>query len=389
MPERPDAVSAVIRHREAVLLCRESERTGDPPFPTAALGDGPPEAALEALLERLGFGAATVERGGQPVETAEFRSIPFLATATERGTPLSDDCPGSTWDSPTTLLRTADGRWWPVYQAVAPTAETVGADTERGSTAIAVDALWALRDAAARAAANRSGLGPVVSAAEGLIEARPSMAALGNRVNRVMAGAATPEAVETAATEGIIHAHEADEAAAREAAEVIDGGRVLTLSRSGTVRDALLEARPAVDVLASRPGGEGFEVASELAAAGLTVSIYPDARGYDRLRSGEIDAVLVGADAVTPDGGVINKVGTRAAALAAALVAVPFYVVCASDKIRPAGEGGSSRIPGEPMFDETPPELVTAVLTERGRLTPEAVAHIADANRELAQWRDE
>jgi translation initiation factor 2B subunit (eIF-2B alpha/beta/delta family) len=128
-------------------------------------------------------------------------------------------------------------------------------------------------------------------------------------------------------------------------------------------------------------------VAAELTDAGLAVSSYPDAAVYDRLGSAEIDAVLVGADSVGPDGSLVNKVGTRAAALAAERAGVPFYAVCASDKIRPAGTAGAPRL--EPMFDVTPPRLVTAFLTERGRLTPEDVPAVAAEHRSWADWRSD
>ncbi|MDZ7701614.1 MAG: hypothetical protein U5J98_05850 [Halobacteriales archaeon] len=249
---------------------------------------------------------------------------------------------------------------------------------------MAADALWALRDAATEAGVDGD-RHDVEAAAEALLDARPAMAALRNRVNRAMAGAGSPAAVERAATEGLVRAAKADAGAAELAAGTIDGGRVLTLSRSGTVRRALLAARPAVEVLASLPGGEGHGVAEALADAGLTVGSHPDAAVYDRCRSGAVDAVLVGADAVTPDGGVVNKVGSRAAALAAGCADVPFYAVCASDKVRPAG---SIEPPHEPLFDLTPPAFVTAVLTERGRLTAEAVRAVAAEHRSLADWRD-
>ncbi|MFB6354137.1 MAG: hypothetical protein ABEJ92_08640 [Halobacteriales archaeon] len=391
MTEAQARVVAVVRHREHVLVCGEPGPDGDgPALPARDTAAEPAERALGHLLDDLGVAVEAVQRRGGPVPAGGVRLVPFFVDVGDRSATGGPQCPEPTWAGPAALLGAGNDRWWRTYAAVAPTAETVADDMERGSTAIAVDALWALRDAAARAAFEGAGLGPVVDTARSLLDARPSMAALANRVNRAMAGADTPAAVEAAATDGLRRAHAADVGAAALAAETVDGDRVLTLSRSGTVRAALLDARPSVVVLASRPGGEGLAVADELADAGLDAASVPDAAVYDRLRGGDADVVLVGADAVTPDGGVVNKVGTRAAAHAAALAGVPCYVVCASDKVRPApepdGDDGERGEFLEPLFDLTPADLVTAVLTERGQLSADEVREVAEEHRRLAAW---
>ncbi len=380
----PTHVAAVVRHRGAVLGCLDPAPSGLMGLPTGPLSGAPPETALRSLLDRLGVESAVVERRGEPVGEL----VPFLVSVPDRTVTNSEGCADPGWVLPAELGARTDVPCR-AYEHVAPTVETVSTDAERGSTAIATDALWVLRDAATRARQDGDGKARIESVAIELLEARPSMAALATRVNRSMSGAETPADVEHATTGEIVRASEADEEAARLAAETVAGNRVLTLSHSGTVRAALLEARPAVVVLASRPGGEGLDVADELAYAGLDVLACPDAAVYERLRSGAIDVVLVGADAVTPDGSVVNKVGTRAAALAAERVGVPFYVVCGSDKIRPTPtDDDDGLLPLEPMFDLTPSRLVSSILTERGRLTPDGVPAIADEHRALASWQD-
>lgn len=381
----PDRVVAVVRHREAVLCCQTGGSDGPASLPSRHATDDPAEAALRTLLDLVGVDSPTVERRGDAIATETGETVPFLVSARSRDVAAGGACAYPSWERPAALSRGPDE--WQAYLAVAPTVDTVASDVERGSSAIAVDALWALRDAATEADRDHAGLPPVERMATRLLDARPSMAALANRLNRAMVDADTPPAVEQAATEGIVRAQEADEAAADLAAETVSGGRVLTLSRSGTVRAALLAARPAVDVLASRPGGEGLAVAAELAGAGLAVSTYPDGAVYDRLASGDVDAVLVGADSVGPDGDLVNKVGTRATGLAAERSGVPFYVVCASDKIRPEAEDDASGPPLELSFDLTPRRLVTAFLTERGRLTPDDIPAIAAEHRAWARWR--
>lgn len=47
-----------------------------------------------------------------------------------------------------------------------------------------------------------------------------------------------------------------------------------------------------------------------------------------------VDMVLVGAEGVVENGGVINKLGTFQAALAASCHNIPFYVAAESYKVR-------------------------------------------------------
>lgn len=111
----------------------------------------------------------------------------------------------------------------------------------------------------------------------------------------------------------------------------------------------------------------------------------------------------MGADRVTADGSVANKIGTYALALAAHRHGIPFIVVApestrdlataTGDEIvveeRAAVEithvGGVATAPDRtavfnPAFDVTPPELITAVITENG-----AVGKTADANTLVGQ----
>jgi len=241
----------------------------------------------------------------------------------------------------------------------------------------------------------------VAVVARELRDARPSMAVLENRVNRVMTAAdeeRTPAAVERAARGAIEQSVDADSAAARLAADAM-GDRVATLSRSGTVAAALRSGDPeAVLVAESRPGGEGVDVAESLAAV-ADVTLTTDAALPFELDEWGADAVLVGADRVLPDGSVVNKVGTRGAALAAARAGIDCLVVAASDKVAAGNEydlehrdpeelydGDADVRVANPTFDVTPADAVTAVLTEQGRLSTAEVGAVAAAHREWAAW---
>jgi translation initiation factor 2B subunit (eIF-2B alpha/beta/delta family) len=258
-----------------------------------------------------------------------------------------------------------------------------------------------LRDRATAAAERSDGdYGTLVSLARELRDARPSMGAVVNRINRVMATAeATPESVLDAATAACERAVEADTEAAAAAAPVL-GERVLTLSRSGTVIDALREATPErVYVAESRPAREGVDAAEELADAGLDVTLFVDAAVAEVIRGEAVDTVFFGADTVLSDGTVINKVGSHPAALVAEGLGVDCYAVCSRDKIVPGTEADREAGPPNavydgnagvgvlnPTFEAVPPESLDGVITEDGSLSASDVAAVANEHAALADW---
>jgi methylthioribose-1-phosphate isomerase len=145
-------------------------------------------------------------------------------------------------------------------------------------------------------------------------------------------------------------------------------GRWVTLSWSESVLRALVAARPREVVVAeSLPGGEGRRLARRLRARGVAAAAVADLRAV--ACAATADAVMVGADAVTPDA-VWNKVGTHALALAARAAAKPVYVVTPSNRLVPAAL--ASRIADRPggLFEATPLGLVSRVVTETGVLRP-------------------
>jgi translation initiation factor 2B subunit (eIF-2B alpha/beta/delta family) len=303
---------------------------------------------------------------------------------------------------------------WTSYRRVAASIVSIADDTTSGSAALSRAALEVVRDRAGMLAATGNVAGEearerLVDVAERLLAARPSMAAVQNRIHRVMAACVpelAPAAVEAEAHTGIARALDADRRAAeRGAADQVAGKRVLTLSRSGTVLEALQRANPAPEVVVaeSQPGREGVAVAEALTEDLDDVTVCTDAAVATILSEGEIDLVLVGADTVRPSGAVVNKTGTRGAALAAAREAVPFYAACAADKIaaeeetrteegnrRAVYDGTVGLHVRNPTFDVTPADLVTGgVVTEVRTYAPDEISAVADEHREMAAWRDE
>ena len=447
-------LTCFLRERGAILALRQGEGAGSYAGLWGVVSDRAEDnsdgAARQVIATETDLGPddLTVARRGNPfaVEDPALRTRwivhPSLVDASTRAFEPNRETTEYEWLSPTELLRreTVPGLWG-AYERVAPTVETVCRDAEHGSASLSVRALEVLRDRAGvltigdrTDAEDIEGDGQSTSddtadwaeltdLATALLDARSSMAALRNRVNRTMAIAAgivdgttaggtpigkndiaeanprTARAVESAAIVGIERAFRTDAKAGATAAERIDGKTVLTLSRSGTVRDALDSARR-VFVAESRPAREGVGVGERLADAGLEVALHTDAAIARVLAEREVDAVLVGADAVFPDGRVLNKSGTRTAALAAAYEGIPCYVVAATDKIStdeqphlesgPPGALYDGDAPLEvlnPTFDVTPAGLVAAACTERGPLDAEAIDDIAAELRALEAWR--
>ncbi|KAI3434851.1 hypothetical protein D9Q98_002905 [Chlorella vulgaris] len=273
-----------------------------------------------------------------------------------------------------------------------------------------------------------------------LAVARPSMAAVANSVAAVLA--ATQEELQARAGTGSVTVREVTSvlqtAAAAEqhrlataAAELSQqatavlaelsaahGSKqelaVMTLSYSSSVLAALkafaAQGRKLhVTVCESRPLCEGVQLAGVLAGAGIQCTLITDAQAavfIDRCQ-----AVLVGADAVTPTAAV-NKVGTCLLALAARHFGVPVYALADSGKLSPgplealahpglaapqqeeeekaAGEvtvAWNQAAPGVAVrnvyFEPTPLELVTALITESGKLERGAIAAAVHKRREL------
>ena len=87
-----------------------------------------------------------------------------------------------------------------------------------------------------------------------------------------------------------------------------------------------------VIVLEGRPDAGGAKSAKTYDGAGIpTALILDSAMGYIAERT-RIDMVLVGAEGVAENGGVVNKVGTFALGIVAKELGIPFYVAAESYK---------------------------------------------------------
>ncbi|RMH03455.1 MAG: S-methyl-5-thioribose-1-phosphate isomerase [Aquificota bacterium] len=182
-----------------------------------------------------------------------------------------------------------------------------------------------------------------------------------------------------------------------------DGARVLTHCNTGAlatagwgtalgvIRSAHYSGRKVfVWVDETRPYLQGSRLTAwELLKEGIPHKVITDSTAGFLMKKGLVDCVLVGADRITKDYYVANKVGTYALSVLAKAHNIPFYVVAPSSTFDPFAEGEES-IPleerpeeevkkirgigiapeGSPAlhlaFDITPPENITAIITEKG-----------------------
>lgn len=144
----------------------------------------------------------------------------------------------------------------------------------------------------------------------------------------------------------------------------------------------------------TRPLLQGARLTSwELIRAGIPVDVLPDSAAASLIRDGRIDAVIVGSDRVAANGDIANKIGTYPLALAASKHGVPFYAAAPLSTFDPSTNTGAEIIIeqrsrdelssfGErqllptgagywnPAFDVTPAMLITAIICEKGVVSP-------------------
>ncbi|MHC0433455.1 S-methyl-5-thioribose-1-phosphate isomerase [Streptomyces sp. O3] len=255
-----------------------------------------------------------------------------------------------------------------------------------------------------------------------------------------VAGGADPAQAAAAALEEAKALHREDAEGSRRMArhglalldELLPGGghRLLTHCNTGmlvsggagTAFAVALEAHRAgrlrqLWVDETRPLFQGARLtAYEAARSGMPHTLLADNAAGSLFAAGRVDAVLIGADRIAADGSVANKVGSYPLAVLARYHHVPFVVVAPVTTVDPdtpdgaaieveqragrevtelmvprrvAGEAGPDAAVGVPVaplgtqaynpaFDVTPPELVTAIVTEEGVVSPVTAEALAE-----------
>jgi S-methyl-5-thioribose-1-phosphate isomerase len=191
-----------------------------------------------------------------------------------------------------------------------------------------------------------------------------------------------------------------------------DSRRVLTHCNAGALATvewgtALAPIRVARDrgaklfvwVDETRPLLQGARLTAwELARERIPHAVITDSAAGHFFRTGQVDAVIVGADRIARNGDFANKIGTYEKAVVARENGVPFYVAAPWSTFD-AKRANGSMIPVEerderevleyrgrrtaprgsharnPAFDVTPAKYVTAFVTPSGVVPPRALAH--------------
>lgn len=147
-------------------------------------------------------------------------------------------------------------------------------------------------------------------------------------------------------------------------------------------------------VTETRPLLQGARLTAwELNQMGIPTYLLVDSAAGSAIRRGEVRCVIVGADRITANGDIANKIGTYTLAVLAHENGIPFYVAAPTATLDISLSSGSEIVIEErdadevvrwgerstapkgiqvrnPAFDVTPAKYVTAIISERGIAYP-------------------
>jgi ribose 1,5-bisphosphate isomerase len=175
---------------------------------------------------------------------------------------------------------------------------------------------------------------------------------------------------------------------------IVNNYRILTHCHSSAVTSILKKAKQEgvnfqVICTESRPVYQGRITARELLEVDIETTMIVDSAVRSFLN--KVDIVLVGADAITSEGNVINKIGTSQIALMAHEARTPFYVVAELLKFDPKTVHGEYETIEErhsseiwldapkgltirnPAFDVTRRDYIHGIICEEGIISPHSI----------------
>jgi translation initiation factor eIF-2B subunit delta len=252
-------------------------------------------------------------------------------------------------------------------------AAAIAADRQLGASELA----GALLPVAAEAIEH--GRDAVIETARIVCAGQPAMAPLWNVCAAALAEFASPGRFERvrAELERAPRALERAAALALRDAFAGDRPRVLTLSYSASVARTLITLAPqsafTVVCAESLPGREGKRLHDALVGAGIKSELVLDSTLTTYLSPDA--AVVVGADAVASRHWT-NRAGTFGLSAAAWFSGVPVYLVVSRDKAQAAAL--ADRMAAPPLFERTPIDLATLVLTDAGPVAPDQVGRFTE-----------
>jgi translation initiation factor 2B subunit (eIF-2B alpha/beta/delta family) len=272
---------------------------------------------------------------------------------------------------------------------LAPTVEELRSDRNHGASWMARRAVETLLEVSEQPFdTSDTLLEALISAGRQLSESRPGVGAIAGASGRVLAAASAHRHLDVDELRKLIGEEgnaildgrvRAAASIAIQLQERLKDSVVLTHSASGTVREALVHTPPTRAICTvSEPINEGRAFAEELRGEGLNVDLVEDADAPAALDDATL--FLVGADTVFRDGTLNNKIGTTALAEAAAARDIPTVVACEIIKLAPI-EAASAPEPNEAeraLFELTPPELLSEIVTEEGPTPTNCVGALVD-----------
>jgi len=142
----------------------------------------------------------------------------------------------------------------------------------------------------------------------------------------------------------------------------------------------------------TRPAFQGRITAKEMLELGVETTFIVDSAA--RSIMGSVDVIIVGADAITSEGNVVNKIGTSSIAVLANEARKPLYVVSELLKFDPEtlngefekieersgsevwSEAPKKLIVRNPAFDVTPNKYIHGLICEEGVIAPQSIVEV-------------
>jgi ribose 1,5-bisphosphate isomerase len=178
------------------------------------------------------------------------------------------------------------------------------------------------------------------------------------------------------------------------ARRIQNGYTILTHCHSSGVTGTLIKAKEQGKIFKviqteTRPKYQGRITANELVKEGIDTTMIVDSATRHYMK--EADLVLLGSDAITSEGNVINKIGSSQVALAAWEARIPFYIVSSLLKFDPVTISGVYETIEErhtdeiwddppdglrilnPAFDVTRRDYIHGLITEGGIISPHSI----------------
>lgn len=300
-------------------------------------------------------------------------------------------------------------------RAITETLKGIKSEEFRGPTRVTQAALKALSEAA-RASASHSPkefLEEQVSFGDLIIKTRPTAILLANGVRLVVDAVKKGESqgLRVAALQDIVSKtvgsflgeiqRSVDQIGEIGARRVRNGDTILCYGHSTSVLSIVSKAQEQgkdlkVIVSEARPELEGRSMAKEFLKLNVPTTMIIDSAVSYFMK--DVDRVLTGADAVSANGAVVNKIGTSTVAAVAHYSRVNVFVAASVYKFSPETIFGepveieeldpSLVVPRElmpqfegmrirnPAFDVTPPEHIDLIVTERGVIPPQGAIMI-------------